>query len=105
MTCVVRESQSWQNTVSVREVCHRLVYRHTAQQPEIAEHLARAEHDRRQRIIRDRNWQAGLFADALVEILKQRAAAGKHDAAVADIGRKFRWRPLERDAAGVEDGR
>ena len=46
----------------------------------------------------------GFFANALVEILEQRAAAGEHDAAVADVGGKFGRSALQSDADGVHDG-
>src|SRR5215467_9374375 len=74
------------------------------QQFEIAEHLAGTEHDRSQRIVGDRNGQTGLLADALVQILEQRAAPGKDDAAVADVGGKFGRGALESDPHGVDDG-
>src|SRR5229473_5918578 len=44
------------------------------QQPEVAEHLPGAEHHRSQRIIRNRNRQARLFANPFVEIFQQRHA-------------------------------
>src|SRR4029077_11666314 len=56
------------------------------QQLEIAQHLARAEHDRRQRIVGDGHRQARFLTDALVEIFQQRATARQDDAAIADIG-------------------
>ena len=65
-----------------------LLDRNLAQQLEVAEHLARAQHHAAQRIVGDRNRQPGFFANALVEILQQRAAAGQHDAAIADVGAK-----------------
>src|SRR5215467_4430475 len=74
------------------------------QQLEIAEHLASTEHYRSQRIVGDRNGQAGFLADALVEILEQCAAAGEDDAAVADVGGKFGRGALESDPYGVDDG-
>src|SRR5688572_21530215 len=52
----------------------RLVNCDLAQQVELAQHLPRAEHDRRQRIFGARHRQAGLFTQALVEIAQQRAA-------------------------------
>src|SRR5476649_814108 len=80
-----------------------LVYRNFAQQPEIAEHAAGAEHHRGQRIVGDRNRQAGLFANALVEILEHGAAAGDHDSAVADIGAEFGRSALKGHADGIDD--
>src|ERR1700679_1718715 len=53
-----------------------LIDRNRAQQFEIAEHFSGSQHHRRQRIVGNRYRQPGLFADALVEVLEQRAAAG-----------------------------
>jgi len=55
---------------------HNLVDADLAQKFEVAEHFTGAENDRSERVVGDRNWQAGLFADALIEIFQQRAAAG-----------------------------
>src|SRR5207253_4944041 len=66
-----------------------LVDANLTQQFEVAEHLSRAEHHRSQRIIGNRYRQAGLLANALVEILQQRAAARQDDTAVADVGGKL----------------
>ncbi len=75
-----------------------------AQQLEVGEHLARAEDDRGERVVGDGDGQAGLFADALVEIFDQRAAAGEDDAAVGDVGGELGRGALEGDADGVDDG-
>src|SRR5580692_11423811 len=85
------------------ETRENLVDADLAQQFEIAEHLARTEHDRCQWIVGDRNRQAGLFADALVEIFQQRAAAGEDDAAVADVGGKFGRCALESHAHRIQN--
>src|SRR5215831_17966980 len=84
---------------------YRLVYRNLAQEPEIAQHAARPQYYRSQGIVRDGHGQAGLFADALVEVLEQGAAAGEHDAAVADVGAQFGRRSLQRHTDGVDDRR
>ena len=57
-----------------------------AQQAKIREHLAGPEHDRCQRIVGYGDGEAGFFADALVEVLDESAAAGKDDPAIGDIG-------------------
>src|SRR5208282_2439879 len=49
--------------------------------------------------------QAGFLADALVQIFDQRAAAGQHDASVADVSGEFGRRAFERYADGIHDGR
>ena len=56
-----------------------------AQQTEVEEHFTGAQHHRGQWIVGHGNRQPGFFADALVQIFEQRAAAGEHDAAVADV--------------------
>src|SRR5436190_1490670 len=81
-----------------------LVYRNLAQEPEIAEHAAGSEDDGGERVVGDGDGEPGLFADALVEIFEQGAAAGEDDAAVADIGAQLGRRALEGDADGVDDG-
>src|SRR5205085_6997109 len=48
----------------------QLLDRDLAQEFEVAEHFAGAEHDAGQGIIGDGNRQAGFFADALIQILK-----------------------------------
>src|SRR5579864_1034779 len=79
------------------------VNRDQAQEAEIAEHLSRAEDDRSERVVGDRDWQARFLANALVEILQERAAAGQNDAAVADVGGKFGRRAFEGDANRVQN--
>src|ERR1700722_2540761 len=66
------------------------VDRNQTQQVEIAQHFSGAQHSRAQRVVGDGDGQASLFANALVEIAQERAAAGQDDAAVADVGGKFR---------------
>src|ERR1700688_1878650 len=73
------------------------VDRNQTQQVEIAQHFSGAQHHRGQRVVGDRDRQAGFFPDALVEIAQERAAAGEDDAAVADIGGKFRRSTFQRD--------
>src|SRR5437764_4616616 len=82
----------------------QLLDRDFAQEFEVAEHFAGAEHNAGQGIIGDGDRQAGFFADALIQILEQGAAAGEHDAAVADVGGKFGRSALQGDANGVHDG-
>ena len=63
-----------------------LIDRDLPQQLEVAQHLAGTQHHAAQRIIRNRHRQSRFFADALVQILQQRAATRQNDAAVADVG-------------------
>src|SRR5271170_3093234 len=62
----------------------KLIDANLPQQLEVAQHFPRAEHDGSQRIVRNGHRQAGFFANALIEILQQRAAAGQYDAAIAN---------------------
>src|ERR1700691_1306399 len=70
------------------------INRNKPQQPEIAQHLPGSQDDRSQRIIRNRNRQTSLLADALIQILDERSATGQHNPAIADIRGKFRRRPF-----------
>src|SRR5690242_11304861 len=81
-----------------------LVYRNLTQEPEIAEHAPSAEDHGSERVVGDGDGKAGLFADALVEILEKGAAAREDDAAVADIGAQFGRSAFERYANGIDDG-
>src|SRR5260221_11700762 len=83
----------------------QLINANLPQQAKIAQHLARAEHDRCQRIIRDGYRQPCFLADPLVQVLEQRAAARQHDAAIADVRGKLRWSALERRAHRIHDRR
>src|SRR5208337_3671092 len=85
--------------------CFSLLDRNLTQQLEVREHLARAQHHAAQRVVGDRNRQSRFLADAFVEVLDERAAAGEHDAVVADIGGEFGRRAFERHADGIHDGR
>src|ERR1700676_4407862 len=66
-----------------------LVDTNLAQQFEIAEHFAGAEHHRSQGIVGNGNGKASFFADALIEIFQKRAPPGEDDAAIADVRGKF----------------
>src|ERR1051326_4227208 len=77
--------------------------RNLPEQIEIGEHLARSERDARQRILGQRDREAGLFAQALVEVLQHRAAAGDDDALVHDVGRQLGRRALQGDTDGLDD--
>src|SRR5512135_2349819 len=65
------------------------------QQFKVAEHLARAQHDAGQRIVRDRHGQARFLANALVQVFQHGAAAGENDAPVADVGAECRRSTLQ----------
>src|SRR6187551_513194 len=64
-----------------------LIERDLPEELEVRQHLACAEHDGRQRILGHGHGKAGFFTQPLVEILQERPAAGKHDAAIDDVGR------------------
>src|SRR4029079_7401737 len=80
-----------------------LVNRDLPQQVEIREQLARAEHDRRERIFGHGQRQACLLTQALVQVLEQRAAARQDDPAVHDVGERLGRRALQRHAHGIHD--
>src|SRR5215469_689462 len=79
------------------------VDRNGAQKLEVAQHFPRAEYHGRQWIVRDGNWQARFFPNALIEILDERATPGQNNAAVADIRGEFGRRALEGHPNGVDD--
>src|SRR4029453_14937796 len=54
-----------------------------------------AQRDAGQRILGNRDRQAGLVTQHFVEALQQRTATGEDDALVADVGGQFRRRVLE----------
>src|SRR5213594_1690285 len=95
---------SFFEVTTVRMFSHNsLVDSDLPQQIKIAEHLARAQDDARQRVLRQRDGQPCLLPDASVQILDHRAAAGQHDAAIGDVGGEFRWSPLQDDAYGIDN--
>src|ERR1700736_6711152 len=77
--------------------------RNLSQQLEVAEHFARAQHHAAQRVIGYRDRQPSFFADAFIQILKQRSAPGEHDSPITDVGRKLRRSPFERYSNRVHD--
>src|SRR5579863_6889097 len=82
-----------------------LLDRNLAQEFEVAQHLARAQHHAAQRIVGDRNRKPGFFADALVQILEQRASTRKHNATIADVRRKLWRRALKGNANRIHNRR
>ena len=64
---------------------------------------SRPQGDAGERILGDRDRQAGFIAKHLVETLKQCTAARQDDALIADVGSKLRSRVLERDANAFND--
>jgi len=58
------------------------------QELEIVKHLARPQHNAGQWVIGNRDRKSRFFADASMQVFQQRATAGEHDAAVADVSRK-----------------
>ena len=57
------------------------------QELEIVKHLARPQHNAGQWVIGNRDRKSRFFADASMQVFQQRATAGEHDAAVADVSR------------------
>src|SRR2546427_8657864 len=68
----------------------RSVDRDLAQEVEVIQHLPRAQDDRGLRVVRHRDGEAGLLAEALVEVLELRAAAGQDDSLVHDVRGQLR---------------
>ena len=73
------------------------------EQVDVREHRAGPERDRVERQLGDRDREAGLLAQAPVEVLQERAAAREDDPLVHDVGRELGRRLLEGDADGVDD--
>ena len=59
--------------------------------------------DAGQRAVREVHGDLGLVADALVEALQERTAAGEHDAAVHDVGCELGRRLVERRLHRIDD--
>src|ERR1700739_2856036 len=76
-----------------------------AQQPEIAQHLARTKYDTGQWIIRNGDGQARFFAYPLIEVFDQGAAPRQNDSAIADIRAQLRRRAFERNPHRSRDCR
>ena len=70
---------------------------------ELLEAAARADRDARQRRLGEVRRHVRLVAQALVEPVQQRAAAGEHDAAVHDVGGELGRRLVERRLDRVDD--
>src|SRR5258708_31857491 len=80
-----------------------LLNRNFPQELEVAEHFSSAQHHAGERIVSNGNRQAGFFANALVEVLQQCAAAGENDSAIADVSAQLRRGPLQGDAHRVPE--
>ena len=64
---------------------------------------SRAEHHRLQRISRRDDGHTRLMSQTMVQPHQQRSAPGEHDSTLDDVGRKLRWRLVEREFDGVDD--
>src|SRR5689334_14548928 len=82
-----------------------LINRDFAKQFKILEHLSGTEDDGGKRIVGQRNRQAGLYTNLFIQVLEHRSAAGKYDAAIADVSAQLRRCPLQGCANGIDDGR
>src|SRR3989449_2465638 len=90
-------------TLLIASTHRTLIDRDLSQQLEITKHFPRSEDHARQRILRQRDRQAGLFANSLIEILDERPATGKHDTAIGDVRGKLGRRALQNDANRIDD--
>src|SRR5229473_7257621 len=75
-----------------------------AEDVELLERLARADHDRAERVLGEEHRQARLLAEQRIKALQERAAAREHDAAVGDVAGEFGGRALERALHHLDDG-
>src|ERR1700730_4824796 len=76
---------------------------HIAQQRQFIERLARAHHDRRERVVGECDRQAGLLAQQHVEVAQECSATRKHDSLLDYIGGECRRRAFERDTHRLDD--
>src|SRR6266849_8811800 len=81
-----------------------LRYQHLLEGVEVLNALARAEHDRLQRIVGQMDRHPGLFAQPLIEAAQQSTTAGEHDTAVHDVTGKLGRALAERGLDDVHDG-
>src|SRR5215216_5671068 len=70
---------------------------------ELLEAAARADRDARERALGEMDRHLRLVAEALVEAVQERAAAGEHDPAVHDVRRELRRRLVERRLDRLDD--
>src|SRR6187402_1334182 len=75
----------------------------STEQFEIGQHLACTQDYAGQRLFGNADGQAGILADSPVEVLQQRAAAGKNDALIADVGAQFGGRAFQCDADRIQN--
>src|SRR6266478_4882452 len=71
---------------------------------QLLERLARADHDRAERVLGEEHRQARLLAEQRVEALQERAAACEHDATVGDVAGELGGCALERTLHRLDDG-
>src|SRR6185503_8921573 len=106
MTCAKGgpdEGRSYQFRPLVYEL-ETLLNRNLSQEFKVAEHFSRAQHHAGQWIVRNGNRQPGFFADSLVQVLQQCAAARQDNAAVANVCAQLRRCALQGNADRVHDG-
>src|SRR5213080_4477903 len=82
-----------------------LLNQNPAQEFEVVEGLRCAEHHAAQWVVGDAYRQPSFFPDSLVQVFEQGTPSREHDAAVADVGRKFRRRALQCHADRAHNGR
>src|SRR6266849_2547230 len=75
-----------------------------AEDVQLLERLARADHDRAERVLGEEHRQARLLAKQRIKALQERAAAREHDAAVGDVAGELGGRALERALHHLDDG-
>jgi hypothetical protein len=77
---------------------------HITQQRQFIERLARAHHDRRERVVGECDLQAGLLAQQHVEVAQECAAGLRaHDFPSRRVGGQLRRHAFERDTHRLDD--
>src|SRR5713101_5564061 len=74
-----------------------------AEDVQLLERLARADHDRAERVLGEEHRQARLLAEQRIKALQERAAAREHDAAVSNVAGELGGRALERALHRLDD--
>src|SRR5580692_1279864 len=77
---------------------------HPLQGFELFQALTAADGDTIQRVAGHDDGHAGLVLEPGLEPVQQSSPTGQDDPLLHDVGRQFRWRPVQRDLHGVDDG-
>src|SRR5467141_3475190 len=75
-----------------------------AEDVQLLQRLAGADHDGREGILREEDREPGFLTEERIQVLEQRAAAREHDAAVCDVARQLGRGALQRHLHRLDDG-